>query len=222
VALPGAPRTARSKVLETGADMLQAKAPLDAMDVYLDGFHFYADAMGRQVEAHHYCAHLNEDFHQCVIFDSNGAQARLIGIEYIVSARLFRSLPEDEKTLWHSHGYEVSSGELIAPGLPEAAEHAALADIAATYGKTWHCWQVDRDDQLPLGIPQLMMGFTADGQIDPALLAERDRRFGIDSAAKRRDRADIRPPPVEPGANSWQTGTAPQLRRAAVPFDRGR
>ena len=35
------------------------------------------------------------------------------------------------------------------------------------YGKTWHTWQVDRGDKLPLGILQLMMALTEDGQLDP-------------------------------------------------------
>jgi hypothetical protein len=45
----------------------------------------YADEMGRQVEASHFCIHLRHDLHQCVIFDRNAADARLIGIEYIIS-----------------------------------------------------------------------------------------------------------------------------------------
>jgi hypothetical protein len=40
---------------------------------------------------------------------------------------------------------------------------------ANTYGKTFHTWQVDRGDVLPLGPPQLMMSATADGQVKPTL-----------------------------------------------------
>jgi hypothetical protein len=36
-----------------------------------------------------------------LIFDSNEENARLIGVEYVVSERLFKTLPEDEKKLWH-------------------------------------------------------------------------------------------------------------------------
>jgi hypothetical protein len=32
--------------------------------------------------------------------------------------------PDDEKRLWHSHHYEVKSGILVAPGIPDLAEHA--------------------------------------------------------------------------------------------------
>jgi uncharacterized protein DUF1264 len=62
-----------------------------------------------------------------VLFDGNTKDANLIGIEYIVSERLFESLPADEQRFWHPHNCESLSGQLIAPGLPEAAEHAFLA-----------------------------------------------------------------------------------------------
>jgi hypothetical protein len=216
-AAAGAPHSTQSQLLGAGAAVLQTKAPLNAMNLYLNGFHFYADNMGRPVEAHHFCTHLTEDLHQCTIFDANHAQARLIGIEYIISERLFLQLPEEEKRLWHSHHYETTSGELVMPGLPEAAETVAMRTLANTYGKTWHTWQVDRGDTLPLGIPQLMMGYTAEGQLDPAIIAERDRNLGVSKAEKRRARANIPVPKPAPGANSWETGQVPQLAVNTVP-----
>ncbi len=65
-----------------------------------------------QVEAHHFCACPNEDVRQCVIYDSDKPNARLIGLEYIISSKLFEGLPEEEKMYWHSHKYEVQSGTL--------------------------------------------------------------------------------------------------------------
>ena len=215
--VPGAPVSTRSHVLDTAADAIQSRHPIDAMSSYLNGFHFYADDMGRQVEANHFCTHLNEDFHQCVIYDSNRSNAKLIGIEYIVSRKLFQTLPDDEKKLWHSHDYEVSSGELIAPGVPDLAEHAVMTDLAGTYGKTWHTWQIDRNLDFPMGIPQLMMGFTHDNQVDARMLADRDQRFGVSTASGKRDRADIAPPAPLPGANAWQGGRVMQLALQEVP-----
>lgn len=213
---PGDPLSARSRVLDSGADAIQSKAPLDAMSAFLNGFHFYADDMGRQVEANHFCTHLTEDFHQCVIFSSPTKDARLIGIEYIVSEKVFRTLPEDEKRLWHSHGYEVGSGQLVAPRVPDIAEHAVMKDLSSTYGKTWHTWQIDRDPTLPLGIPQLMMGFTGDGQIDPAMLEDRDKRFGVSAASERRNRSDIPAPQPAPGSDAWRSGRTVQLKLEEV------
>ncbi len=216
-AVPGAPVSTRSQVLDTAADAIQSKKPLDAMSAYLNAFHFYADDMGRQVEANHYCTHLTEDFRQCVIYDANQANAKLIGIEYIVSGRLFRTLPEEERRLWHSHDFEVKSGELTAPGVPGPAAHAFMTELATTYGKTWHTWQVDRNPSFPMGIPQLMMGFTKDGQIDERMLADRDRRFGVSTAEQKRHRADIAAPVPLSGANAWQGGQVMQLALQEVP-----
>lgn len=135
----------------------------------------------------------------------------MIGIEYITTEERFRSFSDDEKRLWHSHHYEVKSGVLAAPGVPELAEHAYFSDLVSTYGKTFHAWQYDRDD-FPYGIPQLMMAFTDDGQADEAMISQRDRRLGYSTQRRRRSRTDIPVPDVVPGANSWESGRAVQTR----------
>ena len=210
----------KSHMLGMGADILQDKGPLDDINMYLNGFHFYADDMGRQIEAHHYCAHVTEDFFQCVIYDGNGSGARLIGIEYIVSERVFKTLPEEEKLLWHSHRHETTSGELVMPGIPEAVENTAIASLVSTYGKTWHTWQIDRDSAVPMGIPQLMMGFTQDGQLRPELLQARDRRLEISTSETRDSRLGLAAaaPPVQPGADSWADGQSHQLELVERPL----
>lgn len=134
-----------------------------------------------------------------------------MGVEYIVSEKLFKGLPENEKALWHSHVHEVKSGQLIAPGIPELAEKALMKKLIHTYGKTWHTWHTDLDKTLPLGVPQLMMGFTADGQADPAMVAARDKRFVINSAQKKKDREDIPAPAIDSGADGWQHGKTIQI-----------
>jgi hypothetical protein len=45
--------------------------------------------MTKQVESHLYCASLNEDVKQCLIYDSNDKDAKITGVEYIISAKLF-------------------------------------------------------------------------------------------------------------------------------------
>lgn len=211
VTAPGAAESATKKALEAGAAALQSRPPIEALNAYLNGFHFYNGRLEGQMEAHHYCSVLNEDVTQCVIYDGNVEDAKIMGVEYIVSERLFKDLPEAEKALWHSHVYEVRSGQLIAPGIPQVAEQALMKKLVRTYGKTWHTWHTDLGKELPLGIPQLMMGFTADGQADPQRVAERDRRFGVDSQAIGKDRESIAAPPIDPGADAWQTGRTIQL-----------
>jgi hypothetical protein len=146
----------------TATGTIQGFAPINKIHEHLCAFHFYADDMTRQVEAHHFCSHLTEDFRQCIVFDGPGADARLIGVEYLAAEKVFLSLPDEEKPLWHSHEFEVKSGVLFMPGL---TGRRGLEDVCRTYGKTYHFWQVDRGDALPLGLPQLMMALTRDGQL---------------------------------------------------------
>ena len=208
---PGAEKDAKTKVLEAGSATLQDKTPVNRLEIYLNGFHFYNGNLGAQMEAHHYCTKLNEDLTQCVIYDGNGRDAKIMGVEYIVSEKLFKTLPPDEKKLWHSHQHEVASGSLIAPGLPLVAEHELMEKIVNTYGKTWHTWHTDQDLALPLGSPALMMGFTKDGQLRRELIDDRDQRFKVSTEEKRKNRADLPVRPVQPGADAWQTGDVRQL-----------
>lgn len=211
VQAPGAEKSAKSTTLETGADLLQSKSPLKKINAYLDGFHFYNGNMNGQMEAHHYVSQINEDVHQAIIYDGNGEDAKIMGIEYIISERLFKTLPEEEKKLWHSHHYEVKSGTLIAPGIPEVAEHELMEKLVSTYGKTIHTWHTDQQRTLPIGAPMIMMGFTKDGQLKPELQADRDKRFGISTAEKKKNREDITMPTVQPGANAWEKGEIRQF-----------
>ena len=210
---PGAPTSTKMKLLDTGAAAMQSRPPIDAINAYLDGFHFYNGDKNGQMEAHHYVTILNDEVMQALIYDGNTRDARLMGVEYIISERLFKTLPPEEKKLWHSHDYEVKSGSLVAPGLPETADKALMTKLVNTYGKTWHTWHTDRDKTLPFGIPALMMGFTADGQLDQQLLTDRDARMGIDTQKIRQQRADIIAHPVVKGANAWQDGEVIQLQR---------
>jgi hypothetical protein len=211
VTAAGAEKTPKTRILEAGAAVLQDTTPVNRLQMYVCGFHFANGDMGHQMEAHHYCMQVNEDLIQCALYDGNGKDAKLVGIEYIISAKLFDTLPAEEKKLWHSHVYEVKSGTLVAPGLPEAAEHELMEKLVGTYGKTWHTWNTMAGDTLPMGIPTLMMGFTGDGQVKPELVQMRDSRMKVSTEKNRESRADIESPPVLPGADAWQKGEAVQL-----------
>lgn len=213
----GDKKTTKDEVLNAGAKLMQNKSPLKKFSTYLDGFHFYSGNINAQMEAHHYVSQLNNDVYQAIIFDGNGDDAKIMGIEYIITAKLFNKLPKKEKLLWHSHHYEVKSGELIAPGIPEKAEHELMEKLVSTYGKTIHTWHTDQDRTLPLGIPMLMMGFTKDGQINPQLLTDRDKRFNISTADKKHNRADIPMPTVDSDANAWEKGIVRQFTLTGNP-----
>src|SRR3954471_18411590 len=190
---PGVASSTKSDVLAAGAAALQSNAPLEGMDIYLVGFHPMKADPNEQIEAHHFCHQVNEDFAQCALFDGNTATANLTGIEYIISERLFSTLPDAERQYWHPHNGEILSGQLTAPGLPEVAEKALMRQKINSYGKTWHTWNTSAGQKLPLGDPGLAWSFSREGEADPALVSERDRAFGISTAAKRQERQDLVP-----------------------------
>jgi len=167
------------------------------MDIYLVGFHPIKNDPSHQMEAHHFCRQVNEDFAQCALFDGNTKEANLNGVEYIVSEKLFNSLPQSEKKYWHPHNYEILSGTLIAPGLPDVAEHELMQSKMNSYGKTWHVWMtgsVDHaGDNLPLGEPRLAWSLNRDGEAKPGLVERRDLQMKLNSSEKRRNRADLVP-----------------------------
>lgn len=191
----GEPKSAKTRVLEAGAKLMQGNAPPARLDIYLVGFHPMKEEPHHQMEAHHFCRQVNEDFAQCVLFDGSGPEARLNGVEFIISERLFATLPPEEQRYWHPHNGEILSGQLVAPGLPAAAEKELMKQKMNSYGKTWHVWNTgeagDGGDRLPLGPPKLACSFNRDGELKPHLLEQRDRRLEIDSAQKRRQRADL-------------------------------
>jgi len=216
--IPSAAQSSQKQKSENQEEKLPALSrfrvnPFNNITLHFSGFHFYAHDMTRQVPAEHYCSHLADDVHQCVIYDSERLDARIIGIEYIVPERVFQTLPEEEKKYWHSHAFEVKSGALHDPLLPVTVENAVMTKLVNSYGKTIHTWQVDRGDKLPLGPPQLMMSFTGPNQLHPQLALERDSSGCIvESSAKRRQqRAHIVPNPVVEGADHWKSGTVYQV-----------
>lgn len=135
-------------------------------------------------------------------------------VEYMISPKLYDTLDSEERKLWHSHVFEVKSGMLIMPspqamsGIPvpdlvwEAAETKVMEEVVTLYGKTFHTWQVDRGDRLPLGIPKLMGSFTEKEGFPKfdEVVGDRDKRFGVDFRRKQQIRKHIRDPALSSGA----------------------
>ncbi|PKS05189.1 hypothetical protein jhhlp_008557 [Lomentospora prolificans] len=201
-----------NEIVNDALTLSQDFTPVKNICAHLNAFHAYASDPSRNVEANHYCGHLNEDVRQCIIYDSAEPNARIIGIEYMITPALYETLDAEERKLWHSHVYEVKSGMLVMPQarLPSAvwdiAENKEMEQVVRLYGKTYHLWQVDRGDKLPLGKPELMISYIADGQIGEDVLKDRDLKFGVDHQQKKKNREYIEEPPVHPDADqAWKS-----------------
>jgi hypothetical protein len=162
-----------------------AMPPIENIHLHFCGIHVAKKNPAFQIITQHYCSPLNDQMHQCLLYDSSERNARLLGVEYIVSDAMYRSLPIEEKRFWHPHTYEVLAGGLIGPEMSSDDEMKFMKYILTTWGKTWHTWP-DPKSPVPMGEPMLMWSLMADDQVDQAVLQQRDREFNV-SAKNLRD-----------------------------------
>jgi hypothetical protein len=164
-------------------------APLANHHLHFCGIHCAKKDPRVQIITQHYCGMIGKDMHQCLLYHGVGKEAKLLGVEYIVSDEIFRKLPDEEKKYWHPHTYEVLGGGLIAPSMKPADEMAFMKGLLLTWGKTWHTWP-DPTTPVPMGEPMLMWSLTADGQHDARVVAARDKEFGVKTADVREARLE--------------------------------
>jgi hypothetical protein len=171
------------------ANQEKAKGPVSGPGLlHFCGIHVAKNNPKFQIVTEHYCSQCGEEIHQCLLYDSaDAAHAKLVGVEYIITDKLYRGLPDAEKKYWHPHTYEVLAGGLIAPEMSAENEQKFMEYILPTWGKTWHTWP-DPKTPVPMGEPLLIWSLTADEQVDMKVVEERDRIHGSNTAKIRADR----------------------------------
>lgn len=104
--------------------------------------------------AHHYCKTVAGGLIECQLYDSDKPDAKLVGVEMVVSAEVYNTFSEAEKALWHYHKTEIPVVNATLPDLtPEEAAKVAKS-LEETYGKVYILWDPDRSD-LPTGEPEI-------------------------------------------------------------------
>jgi hypothetical protein len=189
-------------------------SPVSGPHAHFCGIHIAKKDPKYQIVTQHYCTahtggdHKAEQIFQCLLFDSRAKNAKLLGVEYIISDERYRMLPAEEKKFWHPHSYEVLGGGLIAPGMDDEAERSFMKGVLTTWGKAWHTWPDPRTD-VPIGEPLLIWSLTGDGQVNEQIVATRDREFGVSTGAigaRRRKEIGYEAPRVAPPASVDQVG----------------
>lgn len=104
------------------------------------GVHLQQDRPANAQVAYHFCKPLNDDVSQCLLYDGTGPNARLIGIEYLVSDAVYRAMPAEERAYWHDHKHEVDAR--LIRSLTQSGEDEAktLAQVRPLWGKVYHTW----------------------------------------------------------------------------------
>ncbi|CAI5475357.1 unnamed protein product [Closterium sp. Yama58-4] len=139
-----------TSALETTASLLQSFRPLKSFCQHVSTWAHYAQSPGRMIETHHLVARLTEDVLQCIVFDSDQPNARIVGVEYIVTESVFKKLPEEEnlnalcvpsKTITpftqHPAGVEYIVTEAVFKKLPEEEKHLWHSHY---YEASKHAW----------------------------------------------------------------------------------
>jgi hypothetical protein len=142
------------------------------------GVHLLKELPRYSQVAYHYCKPVNADLNQCVLYDGTGPEAKLIGIEYLVSDAVYRQMPTEEKVYWHDHKYEVDAGLLKSLTQSGEEEEKTMAAVRPLWGKVFHTWTAGKS--YPVGPPKLFWSVTGEDPftLDPAtpLPAELEER----------------------------------------------
>lgn len=103
--------------------------------------------------AHHYCKPV-AGLIECQLYDSDAADARLVGIETVVDAATWAKFPEAEKKMWHYHKTEIPKVSATLPDLSPEEAAKVVKSIEETYGKIYLLWDPGRQS-LPTGNPSV-------------------------------------------------------------------
>lgn len=77
---PGEPMSVEQHAVDKSAMMVQSLKPIKQMSQHVCTFAIYSHDMSRQIETHHYCTRLTNQFLQCAVYDSDDPKkAHLIG-----------------------------------------------------------------------------------------------------------------------------------------------
>ena len=103
----------------------------------------------------HYCKPNDKIVLVCQLYDSDSTNATIIGVEYVITADQYKSLPNREKPNWHYHKIEFATNRAdpMFPELPLAQANALMGKLMDTYGKVVITW--NPKDKLPVFPPQV-------------------------------------------------------------------
>ena len=137
-------------LLCVAAPLLLAAGPAEKFDIHVVAPHVVDGVvMG---PFHHYCKLAQADplVLECLLYQSTDANARLVGVEYMIDKRLTREkLPLDAwNTYYHDHAVEIATGRVQVLDRPEAVAKSLAEAAATTDGVIWKLWM---DEPVPSG-----------------------------------------------------------------------
>ena len=166
--LTGGPRRSDAGDAMHAPPAPNVKAPISEVlhcPLAFAGVHLQKDRPANAQVAYHYCKPLNDDVSQCLLYDGTGPDARLIGVEYLVSDSVYQGMPAEEQAYWHDHKHEVDARLIRSLTQAGADEAATLGKVRTLWGKVYHTWAAG--ETYPTGPAKLFWSVTG---VEPLVL----------------------------------------------------
>lgn len=124
-----------------------------------EGFTLHIDAekhfpRNEKKIAHHFCKQVQGGMFECQLYDSDEKDARLVGIETVVSTDTWKTFDQVEQKLWHYHKIEIPKVNAKFPDLSKEEAAKVMTTLEETYGKIYLLWDPSKSD-LPIGQPSI-------------------------------------------------------------------
>jgi len=147
-----------ARVHPTTALAAAATSPAQGFTLHIDAQKHFGDAHPNEI-AHHWCkSGVNGLFAECLIFDSDAPNARLVEVETIVAPQVYKAMPKSEQAYWHWHKVEIPKVNAKLPGMTPAQAKKTVAAISPTYGKVWMLWDPQStQNSWPTGTPRIVV-----------------------------------------------------------------
>lgn len=108
------------------------------------------------VIVHHHCKVYDDLTASCLLFPTGMSdQDKPYGIELVIPADLYDTLPDEEKKYWHYHLTELPKVHATTPDLTSDEAAKVSPVLNETYGKVVYFWQLG--DELPIGQPKAII-----------------------------------------------------------------
>jgi hypothetical protein len=104
------------------------------------GAHCRRNRPGSPGVSHHDCEPLNNAVSHRLLYDGPDPDARLIGVEYLVSDAVYRRMPDEEKLYWHAHECEDDAWFLSSPRPLRSDAKPTRVEAGTLWGKVYRTW----------------------------------------------------------------------------------
>lgn len=122
---------------------LPKEVPQNGFDLHVDAKHY---VKSERVMVHHWCKTMSDKLVECLLFDSDAANANLIGIETIVTNDIWNTFTEKQKAEWHDHATEIIEAEATLPDTPSEEAAKIVEFLKGTHGRVIYIWNFPSED----------------------------------------------------------------------------